>query len=59
MGTIIYRTLSWKIARKICKQHYAQLGDTRVFDIFLCKIREYFKCKLLLCHAMHKELDFS
>ena len=35
MGTIIYRAFSWKIARKIWKQHYAQLGDTRVFDIYL------------------------
>ena len=59
MGTIIYRTLSWKIARKMWKQHYAQLGDTGVFDICLCKIREHCKCKLLLCNAMRKELDFS
>ena len=59
MGTIIYRTLSWKIARKIWKQHYAQLGDTRIFDICLCKIKEHCKCKLLLCNAMCKALDFS
>ena len=59
MGTIIYRTLSWKIARKIWKQHYAQLGDTRIFDICLCKIKEQCKCKLLLCNAMCKALDFS